>query len=235
MTDWNRRYFIGAAISFLVLFNMSHSLFAGNVEGQIFSGIRLSKAYNYWRFTGEYQIRLEDNLRALNYHFLEFTAPYMPTQNWEIVPDFRMSMYPDRFEFRPGIGILYKYSWGKKIFIKQFINQVKWQIDIESTGAVKHGLRYALFYNQVLNKRFLFSSGIGVLYRWSEYYNGVQFIRMIAGLVYIFDSTHSLTMTPYLGLEDPFGTILYTPGFILVANIRLKGDSKYLPARFVTF
>jgi len=217
------------------LSSMSQSLFSAEIEGQVFSGAKISKSFHNWRFSGEYQIRLNDNLRALDNHLIEITAPYMPVQNWEIVPDFRMTMYADRFEFRPGIGILYKASWGKKIFVKQFINQVKWQTDFESNGAVKHGLRYALFYNQVLGKKLLFSSGIGILYRWSDNYNGVQFIRMIAGLVYVFDSTHSLTMTPYLGLEDPFGRITYTPGFILVANFSLKGDSKYLPARFVTF
>ncbi|MCK5735068.1 MAG: hypothetical protein KAH21_01270 [Spirochaetaceae bacterium] len=235
MLNWNARHCISVVIAVLVLSNFTHFLFADSVEGQIFSGIKISKPYESWRFSGEYQIRLEDNLRALDNHFLEFTGPYMPNHNWEIVPDFRMTMYPDRFEFRPGIGILYKFSWGKKIFIKQFINQLKWQTDFESTGVIKHGLRYALFYNQVLNKRFLFTSGAGVLYRWSDNFNGIQFIRMIAGLVYIFDSTHSLTMTPYLGLEDPTGNLTYTPGFVLVANIHLKGNSKYLPARYVTF
>ena len=219
----------------LFLFAFSSQLFSADVDGQIFSGVRLAKSLEYWRFTGEYQIRLNNNLRSLDNHLLEFVASYMPNKNWEIVPDFRVSMYPDKFEFRPGFGVLYKITWGKKIFIKQFINQLKWQVDIESTGAVKNGLRYALFYNQVLSKKLMFNSGIGALYRWSDNYNGIQFIRMIAGLVYIFDTTHSLTLTPYLGLEDPFGDITYTPGFILVANIQLKGDSKYLPARFVTF
>jgi hypothetical protein len=58
---------------------------------------------------------------------------------------------------------------------------------------------------------------------------------MIAGLVYIFDSTHSLTLTPYLGMEDPLGNLEFTPGIVLVASIQLKGDSKYLPARYISF
>jgi len=235
MFNWNGRNSFRSVIFISVLFIFSTVLSAQNVEGQLFSGIRVSQSHKYWRFSGEYQIRLNNNLRSLDNHFLEFTAPYMPTKNWEIVPDFRATMYPDKFEFRPGIGVLYKSSWGEKIYIKQLVNQLKWQTDIESTGIIKHGLRYALFYSQVLSKKLMFSSGIGVLYRWSDNFNGIQFIRMIAGFVYIFDSKFSLTLTPYLGLEDPLQSLYYTPGFILVANIRLKGDSKYLAARYVTF
>jgi len=208
---------------------------AATVDGQLFSGIKMSKALEQWRFTGEYQIRLNENLTELDNHYLEFTFPYMPSKHWEIVPDLRFSLYSDRFEFRPGFGVLYKLSWGKKIYVKQLIQQVKWQTDIESTGRIKHGLRYAVFYNQMLNKKIMFNSGAGALYRWADNYNGLQFIRMIAGIVYIFDSTHSLTINPYLGMEDPFGQLEVTPGLVLIASIQLKGNSKYRPARYLSF
>jgi len=234
-SDRRAGFLPGLSVFVLFLFPVAGILSAATVDGQIFSGMKLSKSLDQWRFTGEYQIRLNENLGALDNHYLEFTSPYMPTKHWEIVPDFRVSMYPSRFEFRPGMGVLYKLSWGKKIYISQLIQQVKWQTDFESTGVVKHGLRYAVFYNQVLSKRLMFTSGIGALYRWSDAYTNLQFIRMIAGLVYIFDSTHSLTFTPYLGMEDPLGNLEFTPGIVLVASIQLKGDSKYLPARYISF
>jgi hypothetical protein len=36
-------------------------------------------------------------------------------------------------------------------------------------------------------------------------------------------------------MEDPLGNLEFTPGIVLVASIQLKGDSKYLPARYISF
>lgn len=229
----NRR---AALLILLLFFSMSSiSLYADNLDGQLILSGKLARSTEQWRFTGDYQIRLNDDLRALDFHMFEFTSTYMPSPNWEIVPDFRISMYPDRFEFRPGFGILYKIAWGKKIFIRQIVNQVKWQLDITSDGILKNGLRYGLFYNHVLTKKLMFNSGAAILYRWSDAYTGFQFVRFLAGLSINFDSTHAFNISPYFGLEDPFRDISYTLGVMIIFSMRVKDKSKYLPARYVSF
>lgn len=226
-----------AVLLIIVLFFLmsSISLCADDLDGQlIFSG-RLAGSTENWRFTGDYEIRLDQDLRALDYHLFEAVASYMPNRNWEIVPDFRISMFPDRFEFRPGFGILNKITWGKKIFIRQIVNQVKWQLDITNDGVLKNGLRYGLFYNHVMNKKLMFNSGVGIFYRWSDSYTGFQFIRFVAGLSVNFDSTHAVTFSPFFGLEDPFKDISYTLGLMIIFSMRLKDNSKYLPATYISF
>jgi len=224
-----------SAVLVLIVMNLSMSLFADNIDGQMILSNKISFAQESWRSSLDYQIRLEDNLRSLDVHLLEGVATYMPDRNWEIVPDFRISIFPDRFEFRPGLGVIYKFVWGEKIYINQIVNQVKWQADITGLGVFKHAVRYGLFYNTVLSKKLIFNTGAAVLYRWSENYTGIQFIRMIAGISYIFDSLLSVNFSPYFGIENPISEVSYLAGLMVIFSIQTRDGAKYLPARYVSF
>ncbi len=199
----------------------------------------LSNSINWskidWRYKVDYQIRLKDNVRNLDRQLFEFVGTYMPSRSWELVPDFRISFTDEIVEYRPGFGVIYKIAWGEKIFVRQLVNQVKYQADIEENGKVKHGLRYVLFYNHLITKELLFSSGAAFFYRWQEDYTGFQFFRAVTGLVYIFDSTHTLSISPYFGIEDPLGEISFLGGVMIGFTIRLRDKSKYLPARYISF
>jgi len=188
-----------------------------------------------WRYKIDYQLRLKDNVRSLDRHLLEFVGTYMPSRSWELVPDFRISITPDIIEYRPGFGVIYKITWGKKIFFRQLVNQVKYQADIEESGRVKHGFRHVLFYNHLITKELLFSSGSALFFRWQDNFTGFQFYRAVVGLIYIFDSTHSLGISPYFGIEDPLGAISFTGGVMIGYSIRLRDSFKYLPARYINF
>lgn len=54
------------------------------------------------------QVRLKDDLQSLDNWFLEGVATYMLSEQWEIVPDFRMSIKPEEVEHRLGLGVIYK-------------------------------------------------------------------------------------------------------------------------------
>jgi len=211
----------------------SYFLFANDLDAVLFLSNKVIGSNTDWRFSGEYQVRLNDNISSLKEHYFEGVASYLPNERWEIVPDFRVTVKPERLEFRPGIGLIHKTVWGKKIFLHQLVNQVKWQTDIESTGIVKHGLRYALFYNYVFDKKWMFISGGGILYRFSDAYDGFQYVRFFAGLGYQIASDLFLNVNYYLGLEDPFGAITYETGPMINLVIRLKNNTKYLPARYI--
>jgi hypothetical protein len=203
-------------------------------DNQLYIGNKIAWSHNDWRYSGELQLRLADNTRNLQYYFGEIVATYLLNEHWEFAPDLRFSIYPERTELRPGIGVLYKHLWKKKK-INQFVQQVKYQVDLESTGSNKQGLRYILFYNKVVNDRWVFSSGGGGFYRWSESFNGIQFIRAFAGMNFSFDETHILSLSYFVGAENQGEYWSYIGGPFLQFIIRFNDDTEYTPAKYINF
>jgi hypothetical protein len=229
------------SILIVCLFTLSGGVFAqvsdstNNWDNQLYLGNRYVWSNDNWRYSGEFQVRLENDIRQLQQYYLEGVATYMPNENWEIVPDFRFTVHPDRIEFRPGLGVIYKSLWGKKL-PNQLAHQVKWQADIEGTGVFKHGIRYILFYNRGLIKEKLgLTSGGGFFYRMSEDFNGIQFVRAFLGLAYQFNDVHALSFNYFVGAENRATHWEYIGGPFVTFVIRLDNDSKYVPAKYINF
>lgn len=203
-------------------------------DSQAFISNKVAWSKNSWRYTGEFQIRLYDNNRKLDQYFLEGVATYMPNAHLEIVPDFRITVMPDRYEFRPGIGLIYKQFWGVK-HKNQLAHQLKYQADIEGTGIFKNGFRYILFHNIVLNDKFLISSALGGFYRWSPNFSGLQFARAMTGFGYSFDKQHIISFSYFLGAENQGEYWSYIGGPFVQLVIRFDDDFKYVPAKYVSF
>lgn len=204
-------------------------------DNQLYIGNRYAWSVNNWRYTGEFQIRLDNNVAALQQYYFEGVASYMPNKNWEIIPDFRYTIHPDRNEFRPGFGVIYKTLWQKKLY-NQLAHQLKWQADIESNGTFKHGVRYILFYNKgLIENKLGLTSGGGLFYRFSENFNGVQFVRGFLGLAYQFNDVHLLSFNYFVGGENRGTYWDYIGGPFITFVIRLDNNSKYVPAKYINF
>lgn len=201
----------------------------------LYVGNKVAWSADSWRFNTELQIRLKDNTQALEYYYLEAVASYMPSKYWEIVPDIRFSVYPDHLEVRPGIGVLFKLTWNNR---HQFVQQAKWQSDFPIWDSDKHGLRYVIFYNYLLNNKVFLVSGAGIFYRISDAFTNLKFIRTYIGTQLNFSDAHSLSVSYMLNFTnyDPDGFAWgHSGGPTLVYTIRFKDDYKYVPARYVNF
>ncbi len=159
----------------------------------------------------------------------------MHSENWEIVPDLRLSVRPNFLEARPGLGIIRKdlIKNGEKVN-QQFVQQLKYQADI-GNGRTNHGLRYIMFYNNVLNKKLIASAIGGVFYSWKGNYNGLEFIRAGGGLAYIVSEQHSINFTYFTGIADTGDEWVFAGSFVVQLIINIRKDYKYVPAKYISF
>jgi hypothetical protein len=200
-------------------------------DNQLFVGNKVGWGKNKWRTTGEMQFRVKDNMRALDRWFLEGIGSYLATENWEVAIPIRYSIRPENNEFRPGVSVFYKLRPQDNIQITQ---QVMYQTDISSVE-VQHGARYVAFYNQKINDHWIPNGAAGIFYRWSDGFNGLQFIRLGAGVSYIVSERHTLNLSYFLGITNDGMNWTYQgiPFIQLVFN--LGGEFEHLPAKYINF
>ncbi len=204
----------------------------GRWDNQVYIGDKIAGGKNKWKFSGEFQVRLKDNLQQLDNWYLEQVTNYLATNWLEIVPDFRFTVKPDKLEFRPGFGILLKKnttSW-------QFINQVKWQIDLDTKGGVRNALREVIFVNRKFdNDHFVATALGGFIYRWTGEDNFMQYIRFGPGLSYIFDQRHILNISYMMGVENTTQEWKWAGITMIQLVINITKEYKYKPAYYFDF
>ncbi len=202
------------------LFWYSNKISWGNSEGN-------------WKYSGELQFRMNNNMQSLDNYFAEIVASNLTSRKWELTPDFRFSVYDDRVEYRPGFGVLYKIYPSTKI---QIVNQLKAQVDIRSDGFVDQGYRYAVFLNYVKNKRVIPNLIGGVFYAINENgQSGIQFVRMGAGVAWVIDGTHFLNVAYFAGVDFFNEPNPWIGGVLVQLAINLKKDYKHLPGKILSF
>lgn len=204
-------------------------------DNQFFVGNKVTWGNETWRYSGELQSRFVQDFQALDRWYLEGVASYMHSKHWEIVPDFRFSVRPDFVEARPGFGIIRKdlIKNGDKVN-QQFVQQVKYQADI-GNNRTNHGLRYILFYNNVLNEKLIATAIGGVFYSWKDNYSGLEFIRAGGALAYILNEQHSLNFTYFAGAADTGNDWVYSGSFVVQLVINIRKEYKYVPAKYISF
>jgi hypothetical protein len=207
---------------------------APDAESQqwLLASTKVSYAVGEWRLYGDAQFRLDGNWRELNQYLAEAATIYSPSKNWELQGDFRVTVRPERLEYRPGAGVTFKAlvsSW-------QFAVQHKYQLDLLSTGAANHGLRQIFFVNKRVGDRFLLSGIGGWFYRWREGFNDIEFVRLGGGVTYLFDALHGLNVSYFVGRQN-LGDQWVTDGFTFVGlSLNVRADWTYVPAvRVVDF
>lgn len=202
-----------------------------NWDNQMYLGNKVSIASGNWRYTGEAQVRLKDNIKSLDNWYIEGVASYLMSEHFELVPDLRVTVKPHRTEYRPGFGIFYKFN-AKKF---QFVNQLKWQLDFGSDGTIENGLRYAIFTNRKLNDKLLSSFAGGIFYRWKEGFNGIQFIRFGPGLGFIIDDKHIFNFSYLLSMKNNGQSWEWAGIPVIQLSININKDYKYIPAKYISF
>ena len=202
-----------------------------NWDNQIYIGNKVTAANGNFRFSGELQVRLKDNMQSLDNWFVEGVATYLLSESIEIIPDFRISIKPEEVEYRPGFGVVYKFL--KKDF--QFVNQLKWQIDIDNNNNQDHGLRYAIFTNRRLNEKLISSFVFGAFYRWEDGFNGFEFFRFGPGLAYIINAQHTINFNYLLSAKNNRQYWEWAGIPIIQLVININKDYKYVPAKYISF
>jgi hypothetical protein len=202
-------------------------------DNQIYLGNKIAFGKERWKYSGEWQVRMENNFRNLDNWFLEFVSNYLISENFEIVPDLRFTIKPAKLELRPGLGVLYKYT-GKNI---QFVNQIKWQIDLVDKSRNGNAFREVVFLNYKFNDHIVGTLVTGFIYRWWPDWNGFQYIRVGPGISYIFDEKHILNFNYFVGVENDTKNWLWAgiPMIQLVINISHFDSYKYTPAYYFDF
>jgi len=186
-----------------------------------------------WKYSGELQFRMNNNGQSLDNYFVEGVASYLATKKWEVTPDFRFSIYGNRVEYRPGLGVLYKMYPGTKF---QIVHQVKAQLDFTSDGVLDKGYRYAVFLNYIKNERVVPNLIAGIFYADNENgQNGFQFIRFGGGAGWIIDGTHFLNVAYFVGVDFFNEPNPWIGGLLVQLAINLKKDYKHLPGKIINF
>jgi len=206
-----------------------------NWDNLFFFGNKVSWGSDKWKYSGELQIRLEDNGQSLDNWLLEGVASYMPSENWEIVPDFRFSIHPNQVEYRPGFGILrkdlFRTGEGKG---HQLVNQVKYQADFQP-GNINSGLRYVLFYNYVASEKIILSGLGGIFYSWKENFTGLEYIRGGPAVAYIFNKQHALNFIYFVGAANLGDSWTYQGNLLVQLVINVTREYKHVPAKYISF
>jgi len=203
-----------------------------NWDNKIYMGNKIAGISGDWRFSGELQVRLKNDMGELENWFVEGIATYMLSKKIEIVPDIRISIKPDNeIEFRPGMGVVYKLN--KSSF--QFVNQLKWQIDIDNKNNAENGLRYFIFTNHEIGEKFISNFAFGVFYKWKNDWNGFRFIRFGPGLTYLINKQHTINFNYLISAENDTKMWHWAGIPVVQLIININKEYKYLPAKYFSF
>jgi hypothetical protein len=222
---------IGVGLLLISVSALAQETDTDNWDNLLFVGTRTAYAKGDWRFSGEFQTRFKNDWGALDNWFVEGVVTFLPSKNWEVVPDFRLTRKPSAIEFRPGMGMLLKIL--SPHF--QVVNQFKYQADISTNGKTKQSLRQVLFLNKLLNQKLVSTLVGGYFYTWKENFSAIEYIRFGGGVTFTFDQVHAMTIIYYAGLQNTGERWLATGSLFLQLTINLKSEWKYVPAKYINF
>jgi hypothetical protein len=204
-----------------------------NWDNTLYFSNKLAWGSDTWRQSTEFQTRFKDDFSALEQWHLEYAATYLASESWEFIPDFRFTRKPDRLEYRPGLGVIYKHIVNKS----QLVHQIKYQYDAKGNGRNdSQGIRYAFFYNKVFSEHWIGTFLAGGLFEFGPDFSGFLGLRAGPAVAYVFNNVHSINVGYFYGLiNDKQGNYshLGIPSFQLIINIREK--YKYVPAKYINF
>ncbi len=201
-------------------------------DNKLYLSNKISWGTERWIYSGEIQIRLEDNMQSLDNWYVEGVASYLLSKKIEFVPDLRLIVKPNETIIRPGFGIFYKL-YSKKV---QYVNQVKWQIDIDNPdGNTDNALRYVLYINYKLNEKLVGNFLAGALYRWTDDFSDFELIRTGPGITYIINDRHSFSFNYFLSIDNNHIDWEWSGIPSIQLKINIDKDYKFLPAKYFSF
>ena len=220
----------------ILLFLGSAMLFAqenttDDWDNELWTGVRFAWGKKKLRYTGEYQTRFINNYKQLDRWYIEGAVHYIAWPHFEIIPDFRYNVRPDKNEYRVGLGIIYKHTFNKFMFV----NQLKGQMDKAYNTKETWALREVVYLNYLLSEKWIPYIGGGVFLRHSDNFSGLQVIRAGVGVYYNFNPLHSLSVNYFAGRRDLGDRITYSGIFLLQLTLKFNDDYIYMPAKYINF
>jgi len=202
----------------------------------LYFGNKITWGKDNRRYYVELQARFENNFSRLERWYIEAGYSLLPSERWEIVPDFRFSVMEDDTEIRPGIGALAKFYPGERV---QIVQQIKYQADfLPKAERVDHAVRAVTFVNYLTeNKKWVLFGIAGFFYQNKPKldFSEISFIRYGAGVAYIFDVKHSINLFYFNGIERSADPTLYVGVIATTLIININKEYKYVPAKFYNF
>lgn len=219
-------------LSFFILNSLYSQQEPNTWDNQLFLSNKVAWGKERWKYSTELQVRLIENTQRLDRWYGEGVVSYMPSKNWEIVPDLRISVKPEEIEYRPGFGLLYKNLFKDA----QLVHQLKYQLDIDDRANTSHGMRYVLFYNKKTSDHLVLNVVGGGFYSWSPSFSGIQFIRLGGGVNWLADVKHSISFNYFYGATQVSqGNWAHQGSLLVQLTIRINKDYKYMPAYYINF
>jgi len=177
----------------LIFVSSVESIQAEEPDWQLWSGVFFKNVRpdSAWDFSGEYQVRLRDDMRELKSHFFDFNAFYKATSSFDVNGGYRFTRRPDRNENRWMAGFFWRPRLGeakpdlddKSIRIT---NQVQYQRDDNSEFnevlVASNSVRFVFLVSKPVTRKLSPFAVAAVMYTWNEEYVGLEKIRFAFGL-----------------------------------------------------
>lgn len=206
---------------------------SSNWDNIMHVGTKVTWGKNKWMNSTEWQVRLNNDFRSLTQWQLEYVGTYLISEHVEIVPDFRYTIKPDRYEYRPGLGVVLKHRTKRG----QFAHQIKGQIDYKTVGPVTQVVRYFPSYNHLINKNWLGSLLLGGYYKFTPDRNAVEILMAGVSIAYIVNKQHTVNLSYLYANQLNFETDQRSNfgGIVARLIINIETDYDYLPAKYLNF
>jgi len=159
----------------------------------LWSGVLLRdfRADSRFDYSGEYQVRLTEDLRELKSHFFEFAGYYKANPRLESNFGYRFTIRPERNESRLFAGLFYRTTlvypnpdlkkWGLRL-TQQLMYQRDFNASFNDVLLDSNTVRYALYLTKPFTPTWHGLAIGGAMYTWNAQYSGVEKLRAAIGV-----------------------------------------------------
>lgn len=171
----------------ILLFSLacSRAVRAEGPDWQIWSGLlfRSARPQERWDFSGEYQVRLKDDLRNLKSHFVEGFAFYKAKPSLDFNIGYRYTIRPDRSESRLSAGFFARQAIGWRLGVThQVMYQRDYNAEFSDVLINSNTVRYVFLVVRPVNPRVAAFVMAGGMYTWNSEFTGIEKLRFAAGV-----------------------------------------------------
>ncbi len=162
-------------------------------DWQLWSGLffKSARPHERWDFSGEYQVRLNNDVRDLKSHFFETFAYYKATSRLELNAGYRYTIRPDRTENRLSGGFFVRHALGLKgsgsddpraRVTHQILYQRDYDAEFNDVLISSNSVRYVFLVLKPVSKTVAPFAVAAGQYTWNAEYTGLEKLRFAAGL-----------------------------------------------------
>lgn len=169
----------------LLSFASARTARAEGPDWQLWSGLlfRSARPQERWDFSGEYQVRLKDDLRNLKSHFVEGFAFYKAKPYLDFNLGYRYTIRSDRSESRLSAGLFARQAIAWRVGVT---HQVQYQRDYNAEFSDllinSNSVRYVFLVVRPVSSRVVPFVMVGGFYTWNTEFTGIEKLRFAAGV-----------------------------------------------------